>query len=213
VTSDLELLEAWRGGDREAGGALFDRYFDVLARFFANKLGDGLDDLVQQTFLAAVEGRDRYRGDAPFRNYLLRIGHNILCKHYRQQRVRNVEPDLSVSAIVDLDPSPSSIAVRRGEQVLLLQALRAIPFDCQVVLELAFWEHASLSEVAEILEIPVGTAKSRMRRAKQLLRERIEQLASSPAELERTSSDLAGWAAALRGLDDDDAEARRDEPA
>jgi RNA polymerase sigma-70 factor (ECF subfamily) len=211
VTSDLELLEAWRGGDREAGGTLFDRHFDMLARFFANKLGEGLDDLVQQTFLAAVEGRDRYRGDAPFRNYLLRIGHNLLCKHYRQNRVRNVEPDLSVTAILDLDPSPSSIAERRGEQVLLLQALRAIPFDLQVVLELAFWEQCSLTEVAEILDIPVGTAKSRMRRAKQILRETIERLATSPGELQRTTSDLEGWAAALRELDDD-GEPRRDDP-
>ena len=212
VRSDHELLDAWRAGDRDAGGALFDRHFDMLARFFTNKLGDGLDDLVQQTFLAVVEGRDRYRGDAPFRNYVLRIAHNLLCKHYRHQRVRQHDPDLSVTAVVDLDPSPSSIAARRGEQTLLLQGLRAIPFECQVVLELAFWEQASTSEIADILEIPHGTAKSRMRRAKRLLREQLERLASSPAELQKTATDLAGWAASLRELDDDE-EASDDEPA
>lgn len=201
---DRELLDAWRDGDREAGSALFDRYFDTLARFFANKTTHGVDDLVQQTFLAAIEARDRYRGEAPFRNFLLSIAHKLLCNHYRHHRVRQVEPDFSVMTIADLDPSPSAVAAEHGEQALLLQALRAIPFESQVVLELAFWEQISVPEIAEILELPLGTAKTRVRRARQLVREQIDKLADSPELLERTTTNLEQWAAALRATLDDE---------
>jgi RNA polymerase sigma factor (sigma-70 family) len=201
--SDHELLEAWRGGDQAAGSELFDRHFDALARFFANKVSEGLDDLVKQTFLAAVEARDRYRGDGPFRNFLLRIGHHILCKHYRRGAVRKEAPDFSVTAIADLEPSPSALVAQRGEQRLLLQALRRLPLDLQVVLELAFWEHLSAREIGEVVEIPLGTAKTRIRRAKELVRAQIEQLAGSPTELESTLGDLDGWARAMRALVDE----------
>jgi RNA polymerase sigma factor (sigma-70 family) len=201
--SDGDLLESWRGGDQSAGSELFDRHFDTLARFFANKVSEGLDDLVQQTFLAAVEARDRYRGDGPFRNFLLRIGHNILCKHYRRGRVRQEEPDFSVTAIADLEPSPSALVAQQGDRQLLLQALRRIPLDLQCVLELAFWEQLTAAEIAEIVDIPLGTAKTRIRRAKELVRLQIEALAASPRELETTLGDLDGWAKAMREIVDE----------
>jgi RNA polymerase sigma-70 factor (ECF subfamily) len=201
--SDHDLLDAWRSGDQGAGSELFDRHFDALARFFANKVSEGLDDLVQQTFLAAVEARDRYRGDGPFRNFLLRIGHHILCKHYRRGRVRKEAPDFSVTAVADLEPSPSALVAQRGEQRLLLQALRRIPLDLQVVLELAFWEHFTAKEIGEIVEIPLGTAKTRIRRAKELVRTQIEELAGSPTELESTLGDLDDWARAMRAVVDE----------
>lgn len=199
---DQGLLDAWRAGDQASGGALFDRYFEVVARFFSNKVADGLDDLVQQTFLAAVEARDRYRGDAPFRNFLLRIAHHILCKHYRHGRVRQVVPDFSVTAIADLDPSPSVLVAQRGEQQVLLRALRRIPLELQVVLELAFWEQLTAQEIADVVEIPLGTAKTRIRRAKELVRMQIEQIASSPRELEGSLEDLDAWARAMRAVVD-----------
>lgn len=198
--TDIELLEAWRSGDTEAGSALFERHFDCLARFFANKIPTGLDDLVQQTFLGAVEARDRFRGEAQFKTFLLRIAHNTLCKHYRRQRVRGEEPDFSVTAVQDLGPSPSVVAAKRAEQRILLEALRRIPLDLQVVLELAYWERSSATQIAEILELPPGTIKTRIRRAKQLLREAIEALSGSAAELQSTVDGLDRWADSLRRM-------------
>ncbi|MBC8069448.1 MAG: hypothetical protein IAG13_14020 [Deltaproteobacteria bacterium] len=49
---------AWQAGDREAGGALIDRYFDAVRRFFESKAHDDIEDLIQQTFLALVGRRD-----------------------------------------------------------------------------------------------------------------------------------------------------------
>jgi RNA polymerase sigma factor (sigma-70 family) len=197
--ADVELLEAWRAGDSEAGSELFDRHFETLARFFANKVGDGLDDLVQQTFLACVEARDRFRGDAKFRTYLLGIAHNVLCKHYRR---RYASPDFSLgtTAVADLAPTASSLLAQHREQELLLQALRSLPFDHQVVLELHYWERMPSSDIKDVLGIPEGTIKTRLRRAKQLLREALETLAQSPAELERTSTDLEAWARSIAAM-------------
>jgi len=57
--SDAELLERWRSGDRDSGEALFERYYDTVERFFLNKIGDAISDLVQETFIRCVESRDR----------------------------------------------------------------------------------------------------------------------------------------------------------
>ena len=74
VQSDGELLAAWQAGDREAGGALIDRYFEPVRRFFENKVADGIEDLIQQTFLALVGRRDHIRDPEAFRGYLFRGG-------------------------------------------------------------------------------------------------------------------------------------------
>ena len=86
--SDIDLLDAWRAGDPRAGNELFNRHFDSVCRFFANKAGNEVDDLIQRTFLACVEGRDRFRGDASFRGYLFGVARNVL--HARLQRLVDV---------------------------------------------------------------------------------------------------------------------------
>jgi RNA polymerase sigma-70 factor (ECF subfamily) len=198
--ADTELLERWRAGDQQAGSALFDRHFDRLARFFANKVGEGLDDLVQQTFLGCIEARDRFRGDAQFRTFLLRIARNTLFKHYRSRRTRDDRVDFNITGVADLGPSPSLVLGSRREQQLLLQGLRRIPLDAQIVLELAYWEGATAAEIAEITEVPLGTAKTRVRRAKQQLALALEALSSAPDLLQSTLGDLEGWARSLRAL-------------
>ena len=85
TTDDQALLEAWRGGDEHAGRELVERHLPAVYRFFANKLGRDVDDLVQQTFLALIEGRDRVREAAGFRGFLFGIARNKLLKHFRDR--------------------------------------------------------------------------------------------------------------------------------
>ena len=94
---------------------------------------------------------------------------------------------------------------QRREQQLLLEGLRRIPVELQVALELHYWEQMSDAEIARALDMPLGTAKSRIRRARQLLGERMAELAASPAELQSTLANLEQWAEQLRGsaLEDD----------
>jgi RNA polymerase sigma factor (sigma-70 family) len=198
--SDLELLEAWRGGDRRAGEQLFERHFDAVARFFRNKVDRGIDDLIQRTFLACVEGKDRFRGEASFRTFLFAVAHNVLGKHYRTQRRHGDRIDFGVTSVHDLAPSPSVIMAGHQEHRVLLQALRQIPLDHQIVLELYYWERMKAAEVARVLDVPEGTARTRIRRAKQLLEEQMKRLVADKQLLESTLINLDAWAASLRDL-------------
>ena len=81
---------------------------------------------------------------------------------------------------------------------LLLAGLRRIPVDCQVALELLYWEKMTTVEMAAALGIPEGTVKSRLRRGRALLREAIEARASSPDLATSTLGGIETWARALR---------------
>ena len=195
---DRELLEAWRGGDKRAGKILFERHYDAVHRFFRNKVGAEAPDLVQKTFLGCVEGVERYRGEGSFRSWLFAVAYRQLCKHYRRQSSERARFDFGTVSAADLDPTPSRVVAQRREHRLLLEALRAIPVEHQVALELYYWEQMSDTEVARTLDLPLGTTKSRIRRARQLLAERIAKLAKSPDELESTVGNLEQWAEQLR---------------
>lgn len=196
--SDLELLEAWRDGNDRAGSELFNRHFDSICRFFANKAPAEVDDLIQRTFLACVEGRDRFRGDASFRGYLFGVARNVLRRYYRDKRYHDARYDPLLVSVHDLGPGPSLLVADKREQEILLQALRRLPMDHQITLELYYWENMSGSELALVLDIPEGTVRGRIRRAKELLEKNLAELAESPEQLESTVANLEGWAKSLR---------------
>jgi RNA polymerase sigma factor (sigma-70 family) len=197
--TDFELLQAWRTGDRKAGGELFDRYFMPLRRFFRNKVGDDFEELVQRTLTRCVEGQARFRGDGNFRSYLFGIAYNVLREHVRgRERDRAQQPDEDAS-VADLGlPGPSTVVGFQREQRLLLEALRRLPLSEQVVLELFYWEQLSSAEIGDALEIPRGTVRSRLRLARERLRGHLDELARDAHELQSTVDNLARWAADLR---------------
>jgi RNA polymerase sigma factor (sigma-70 family) len=183
VMTDAELLARWRAGCREAGSVLIDRYFGVVHRFFVNKVNAELRDLVQQTFLACMEARNPYDGRSSFKGYLLAIARNQLFRHYERQRRH---PIASADASVrDAATSPSGVLARREDQQLLNAALRRVPLEAQVVLELAFWEGLDGAEIARVLEVPLNTAYSRLRRAKAALRAVLAEMSPDRLEAER----------------------------
>ncbi len=195
---DEELLEAWRAGDRTAGNQLFARYFSGVFRFFRNKVDRGVEDLVQRTFMACVEGRDRLRGDALFRSYLFGAAHNILRAHYRREHALARDVDADERSIVDMGASPSSLLAVKDEQRVLLEALRLLPLADQILLELYYWEHFSGPELAAFLAVPENTARTRVRRARLRLEDEISQLRAAPERLQSTLDNLDRWAESLR---------------
>lgn len=197
MESDAELVDAWRAGDRGAGEALFERHYDAVARFFHNKVGEAASDLIQRTFLACCEASQRYRGDGTFRSYLFAIAYRLMCKHFEEQRSDRLDFE-SVSAH-DVSPSANEVLVQQQEQRLVLEALRRIPLEHQVLLELHYWEQMTVAESAAVLGLPLGTAKTRLRRARELLDDRLGALATSPELLASTAANLEGWARAIRG--------------
>ncbi len=198
LTTDFELLYAWRAGDREAGNRLFERYFEAVCRFFSNKVQAQIDDLIQKTFLGCIEGRDRFQKQASFRTYLFAVAHNVLRAHFRERR-RDGEPfHPTQNSSDEFGPSPSSVLAVHQEQRLLLEALRRLPLDYQLVLELYYWEDMPAPELAQVLNIPEGTVRSRLRRAKEALSVRMTELADEPELLRTTMSNLDRWVRSLR---------------
>lgn len=193
--TDDELLGAWQAGDRAAGERLFGRHFDTVYGFFQRRVAGDVSDLVQRTFLGLVEARDRIRGESTVRTYLFVIARRELWAHY-DKRDKEREIDFGVSSIEDLLPSPSSLLRRKDERTLLSEALRRVPVDLQLMIELHYWEGLAGPDIARIVEIPEGTVRSRLRRALEALRAELEALATTPRDEWRDEESLASWARA-----------------
>jgi RNA polymerase sigma factor (sigma-70 family) len=196
--SDRALLAAWRVGDEDAGQRLYRRHLPAVARFFRDKVREDLEELIQATFLGLLEGHARLRDDGSFRGFLFGIARNHLFKHYRAKAVRGVVHDIEQVSLCDLGPTASTLIARNDQERLLLAGLVRLPLMYQLVLEFTFWEEMSLAEIAEAMDTPVGTAATRLRRAKQLLAAEMMELATSTELRSSISSGLETWARMLR---------------
>lgn len=198
MRADLELLDAWRGGDRTAGGELFERHFLAVYRFFRAKVGGELDDLVQRAFAACVEARARLRPETSFRAYLFACARTVLQDHFREHYRGREDLDPEVQSAQDVGTTPSAAIARAQEHRLLLHALRRIPINQQIALELFYWEGLSGSEIAEVLEVPEGTVRTHINRGRRALADQLAGLMQDPAAVESTLDNLGLWANAIR---------------
>ncbi|MEM6992364.1 MAG: sigma-70 family RNA polymerase sigma factor [Myxococcota bacterium] len=199
MTDDLDLVIAWQGGDGGAGERLIERHLESVHRFFSNKVRVGTEDLVQQTFLACMESVASFEGRASFRAYLFGIARNVLYGHFRNE-LRGFDPLTSSSgAGLAQSQTPADVVAEAEEQRLLLAALRTLPLELQTLVELAYWEGLSDGELADALDVPIGTIKSRLRKARQTLDETLPKLAKAGERLDTTRRTLASWAARVRG--------------
>lgn len=186
VHDELVLLAMWRAGDKSAGGKLFERFYDALYRFFAAKVSGDVEDLIQQTVLACVEGRERIES---FRAYLFGTARRILYKHFEGRE----RFDALASSLEDLAPSPGRLVDGERGSRLLVAALRRIPLELQILLELSYREGLSQRELAEATGLTKGMVQTRIERARQLLRRELGALASGQ-ELDAAVVDLERWA-------------------
>jgi RNA polymerase sigma-70 factor (ECF subfamily) len=192
--SDLDLLERWRAGDAAAGNVLVRRHFSRVYRFFKSKLDRGAEDLAQQTFLGVVEGRDRIRDGASFKGYVFGIARRqlmlVLRKRYRRPEPIDLDA-MSMSILVNEDsPSPSQVVAQRHEQRLLVAALRTLPVDYQIALELHYWEEMGVADIAQVLDASPGTIKSRLSRGRSALQRAVERMASQRGLVKLAGGDL-----------------------
>lgn len=200
---DWALLERWRAGDARAGSQLLKRYFGMLSRLFFNKVSSSEDaaDLVSETLLACTKNKARVNQAGSFRAYLTSIAMNQLRMYYRKKTKRRRERDDFLGCCVaelDACPSPSSLLARRREGMLLIQGLRSIPLEYQLVLELNLFEGLNGREIGEHLGVSTNTAHTRLRRGRERLAAAIERLSANPAEFRSTMTDLEGWARQVR---------------
>jgi RNA polymerase sigma-70 factor (ECF subfamily) len=198
VDTDLELLDRWCSGDADAGNQLVLRYFDSLYRFFDNKVGTDSDELIQATFLACVQSREQFRRLSSFRTYLFTIARNELYDYLRQRHRHRGDIDVNEASIQDLGTSPSARVARSQEHKFLLLALRSLPVEQQVLLELHYWEDMEAPELAEVFGVAVTAMRMRLTRARQALHAQMESMEESPPLTHSSLEDLDVWARRIR---------------
>ena len=201
---DRKLLDRWRDGDMSAGDALFQRHYDSLYNFFANKVEDEIQDLVQNTFTACVNNRDSFRGQSSVRTYLFAIARNQLRGYLRRLVKDHERLDYSVTSLMDLGITPRTRLDRDQEHGLLRCALRSLPLEQQELLELKYWEDMSSPELSQVLGISEDAVHARLSRARKSLAKHVEKLRKDAPQHYEPISDLDSWARSLRDSDSAD---------
>lgn len=172
---DRALLERFVQGDQEAIEALFRRFNAEVYRWIVRIVRDpgGADEVLVEAFWRAYRGRARYDPTRTFGAWMRRIATNAALDHLKAKRRHQASP-----APVDM----LAAAQGRDREVvdIVARALRTLPPALQAVAVLALVEERPYAEIADALDIPEGTVKSRVFRATRALRKELVRLGLRP---------------------------------
>ncbi|MFG3703593.1 RNA polymerase sigma factor [Micromonospora sp. NPDC047670] len=163
--------------DPESFALIFDRHASHIHRYLARRLGAGTaDDMVAETFLAAFRRRERYdvaRPDA--RPWLYGIATNIVSQHRREEEreYRLRQAYVPATSEVSHADRVATVVTAQSLRQMLLGALAELSTGDRDALLLIAWEQLTYDEAAAALGIPVGTVRSRLHRARRLLRDAL----------------------------------------
>ena len=177
-TDERRLLEEARAGDVDAF-ALFVKHFERRVRIVIYRLLDDerdVEETTQDTFVKAWRSLDSFRGDAAPFTWLYRIAVNEALQRRRRKQPAMVEFEEDHSPATESE----SESVTAELQKILIEAIRALPFEHRTALVLRDLEGLSNEEVADALEITVAAAKSRIHRARMTVRARLIELDVRP---------------------------------
>lgn len=200
-TEEAELLDRWREGDAKAGNELIARQFPRIKRFFSRKTSDRdiIEELVQRTFHRCVKRLDAFEGRSSFDTFIYGIARNVLLEHYRERRRSDRHVAVEETPMIDLDMGPFTAVESREDRKLLINALRRLSLDTQILVELYFFENLKGPTVCEILGLSETKFRGRIRGARRDLQRHIEQLTDSPELQKSTQMTLQTWARKIRG--------------
>jgi len=180
--SDAQLLARWRAGDAAAGQALARRHYASVLRYFELNASSVAEDLAQATFMACVERAADVRDADAFRPYLMGIARRQLALY-----LRGLSRDASFG---DFDEEAggapqrtqmSTLLARSREQVLVLRALATLPRRPQLLLVMFYWDRMKTPALAAAFGVPQSTIRTQLQRARERLRQRMEELAGAGA--------------------------------
>jgi RNA polymerase sigma factor (sigma-70 family) len=155
-------------GDRAAFDDLIERWQRPLWTYVRRLVGDdeAAGEVIQDVWVRVIRGVAGLRDPAKLRAWLFGIARRTLMDRLREQYARPSEPDIDVNDI----PADTSTDEAEEDLQALEDSLARLPIVEREVLTLFYLEELSLNEVAEALAVPVGTIKSRLFRARQMLR-------------------------------------------
>ncbi len=183
--NESELVSKAQNGDRNAYGELVRTHsqgvLNVVYRMCGNS--DLAEDAAQEAFIQAWLKISSYQKKASFKSWLYRIAVNAAVDMLRKEKriLPNTIEDLNLS---DSRPSPESLLASSEKAELIRGAVLSLPNASRAVLVLREYEGLSYQEIAESLEIPIGTVMSRLSYARKLLKEKLETHFFSYAEVE-----------------------------
>ena len=170
--NELLLISRARGGDREAFGALVEQYRDNVYRLAYRMCGNAYDadEAAQEAFVAAWRALPNFRGDAKFSTWLYRLTTNAAIDVMRREKRHQTVGDGEMVDLADDADSPQETVERTEQQEAVQKALSTLSEEYREVLLLRYMEELDYAEIAEVLQLPSGTVKSRNNRAKAALK-------------------------------------------
>jgi RNA polymerase sigma-70 factor, ECF subfamily len=171
---DAECVKRVQRGDTESFEILVRRHqnttFNLIYRFLGDY--DEATDTAQEVFLSVYKSIQQFRGDATFSTWLYRIAFNHASTRRKSlnsklQRQVALEDD---AVLVDCGDNPESSAERKEIQQRVQQALNSLDGDDAQIILLRDLQDVSYEDIAQTLDVPIGTVKSRLHRARQALR-------------------------------------------
>jgi RNA polymerase sigma-70 factor (ECF subfamily) len=184
--SDHQLIEATKKGDERAFEEIVSRYRNPLTNFLYRMLNDYEEavDLAQETFVRVYFAIERYHTDYAFSTYIYRIASNLAISEIRRRRRRKL---LSLTGFFSFDseevdfhppdkkPLPDADLLEDEEKTVIAKAIATLPDKYRAPIILRDIEGKSYDEIAEILQLGLGTTKSRISRARGLLKEKLKK--------------------------------------
>lgn len=176
VANDVERLKRH---DLNALDSLVPLYQHRLFRYLLRMVREtsAAEDLFQQTWLRAIEKIGTYKQQREFAPWLFSIAHNLAMDHWRARRPEPLEQEQFAATADERWHSPSTDALSAmlasERAAIVAGAVETLPVIYREVLTLRFEEEMKLSEIAEVLEQPLPTVKTRLHRALNLLRQRL----------------------------------------
>jgi RNA polymerase sigma-70 factor, ECF subfamily len=172
---DETLVErAANGGDNPAFAELVRRHQGKVRGLLLRLTGNHsvADDLAQEVFLRAYRGLVGFEGRSRFSTWIYRIAYNVFLNHRARSKELAALPQgfESHAAAPETELSPSRLDLRHD----LAAAIAELPERYRVVVTLYYLEEVSYPEIAEVLDLPLGTVKTHLHRAKRMLRDHLQ---------------------------------------
>ena len=175
VLDEIELITRAKNGEQSAFSELVCIHADGVRNAVYRLYGDTrlAEDAAQETFIRAWLHFASYRPQTSLRNWLYRIAVNAATDMLRKEKriLLHAFEDLSLK---DPQPGPEALFSQEERATLIQKAVLSLPDACRAVLVLREYEGLSYQEIADALEIPVGTVMSRLNYARKLLRDKLE---------------------------------------
>ncbi len=184
--TDKELVKRVQKGDLAAFDMLFSRYQTKIVNLISRYVRDNeeVQDVAQEAFIKAYRALPRFRGDSAFYTWLYRIAINTAKNHLvaRSRRPPSVDVDVDDADFRDdadmlrESEDPESALARDQLRETIDTALQDLPDDLRSALTLREFDGLSYEQIAQVLDCPVGTVRSRIFRAREFVDQRIEPL-------------------------------------